>query len=313
MATVIPPRDFLHALACPCAGRGGLAVADGKVRCVSCGREFTTDNNGVLSLVDSSLLDAAARQERLAAAFMAPPADIDTGGPSGKRVLWKDYYTRNRKETIRRLSDSLGRTGRNHAVFLGAGSGREIEYLLRFRKIETVLCSDLSPEPLRLIPARLAAYEVRVGLFTSDLLRRPVLNRDIPVVFVNVLHHTADMHNVIETYLGGRYKNILLIEPTDNVLIRLLARLHLARRREYSGITPGRLEIPTLRRLCKKHGYCLSIKTRWSFPQDYFQKIFRGASWPLGCFFFLLDALSLATGVIHFGNMSVAHLKKNET
>jgi hypothetical protein len=312
MSSLLPPSAFLSLLRCPCPGRGELSFAGNSVRCGHCGKEYSV-TNGVLDLAPVQDLDARAIRERETSFSPVPEKQFEMAAKLEKNLLWKDYYTRNRRKTIQYLSGYLTSVNNDRVFFLGAGTGREIGYLESFMKLDTVLCSDLSPAALSMIPVRLAEYDCKIGLFTSDITRCPIATRDMPVVFVNVLHHTPDMHEVLETYLGNHYKNIMLIEPTNNVLIRFLAKVGLARRLEYSGITPGRLEILKLRRLCKKHGYSLSIKTRWSFPQDYYQKVFRGAEWFLGFFFLLIDSLSLVTGVVKFGNISIAHLKKIET
>ena len=178
-----------------------------------------------------------------------------------KATLWRNYYSRNRMKTIQHLARFMGRIDCRRVFFLGVGTGREIEYLLSFRELHAVYCSDLSYTALRMVPARLAGLGLEVGLFTSDLQHCPVVSSDVPVVVVNALHHTQDMHASLDGLLGKHFDNLFLIEPTGNFFIRFLSRLGLAQRREYSGVIPGRLDLARLKAMCRRHGYRLTLRT----------------------------------------------------
>lgn len=103
------------------------------------------------------------------------------------------------------------------------------------------------------------------------------------------------------------YKNIFLVEPVTNLIMTWLTAMNLARRDEYPGVSPGRIEIPKLRNLCSHYGYSLSYKTIWHIPEDYLYKlpiIFRSMI-PALC-----DALSVLTRNFSLGNFIVCHIAK---
>lgn len=127
---------------------------------------------------------------------------------------------------------------------------------------------------------------------------------------MNALHHTQDMHAALGKLLEHGHCNVFLVEPTNNFLIRLLARWKLSQRVEYSGVKPGRLEVRELRRCCQEYQYDLTLTTLWTFPQDYFQRIFGSSPLIQRLFIAGVTLFSSVTNRIHFGNVTVAHLKK---
>lgn len=310
MSSILPPHAYLHSLRCPCNGM--LAIDGDKALCQTCHRELKISPEGILQFVIASELDAPTAQELVGHTFNLSQPQIESMVLAERNSLWKNYYSRNRMKTMQHLSGYLDRVNCKQVFFLGVGTGREIEYLLSFRKLDTVFCSDLSCTSLHMIPTRLAAYDLKVGLFTSDLQRCPVECRDTPVVIVNALHHTQDMHAVIESLLARQYDNLFLVEPTDNFLIRFLARYGIAQRREYSGVIPGRLELPRLKEICRKHHYQLNLRTHWEFPRDYYKKIFGNSKHFQKVFFPLLNGFSMLTNLAKFGNFSIVHLRKLE-
>lgn len=306
----LPPQAWLANLRCPNACRGELIATETKACCPSCRREFAINGDGILELVRESELDEQTARELRGHDFNLTPQQVAQWVLKEKAVLWRSYYSRNRMKTMQHLAAFLDRADCRQVFFLGAGTGREIEYLLSFRKLHTVFCSDLSYSALRIIPARLREYGLEVGLFTSDLQHCPVASREIPVVVVNALHHTSDMHETLEALLDKQFENLFIVEPTDNFLVRMLSRLGWARRKEYSGVMPGRLELPRIKAMCKRHGYQLRLRTEWEFPRDYYRRFFGNSRWMQRWFFLLLNGFSRVTSVVQFGNFSVVHMSR---
>jgi hypothetical protein len=307
---VLPPQAYLGYLSCPHDCRGELVVTEMTARCRTCHREFAIGGDGILESVRESELDEETARELRGHEFSLTPLQVEQLVRKERAMLWRSYYSRNRMRMMQYLAEFLESADCRQVFFLGAGTGREIEYLLSFRKLHTVFCFDLSHTALRIIPARLKEYDLGVGLFTADLQCCPVVSRDMPVVVVNALHHTRDMHTTLEHLLDRQYENLFIVEPTDNFLIRTLARLGWARWREYSGVIPGRLELPHLKAMCGRHGYQLRSRTGWEFPRDYYRRLFGHSRWAQQWFFRLLDVFSSVTSVAGFGNFSVVHLSK---
>jgi hypothetical protein len=262
--------------------------------------------DGMIHLVDEESLDAETRRERAGNTFTKARRDIYASLMVERTTLWKNYYTRSRRRTMETLARYLG--PRREMLFLGAGRGRELEYLLELMELETVYCSDLSASPLGVLRARLEPYPLKVGLFTSDLQQCPVVATDVPVVVVNALHHTRDLHGVLESFLRRRFQDVFFVEPMDNLLLSTLARFGLAQRVEYSGVKPGRLHLRRLRVQCAQHGYDVRVATSWSLPRDYFEKAVSRSPSIENLFFGLVDSFSAMTSPFGFGNMAVVHL-----
>lgn len=310
MSSLLSPPEYLRFLGCPRCGHKPLAAMGPDAFCPVCKQVYSASVDGVLEFVVDSELDAATAQELAGHTFNFTPQQTESFMRQEKALLWRNYYSRNRMGSIRRLARFLDRVDCRQVFFLGVGTGREIEYLLSFRDLHTVYCSDLSYTALRMVPARLAGRGLEIGLFTSDLQHCPVVSSEVPVVIVNALHHTQDMHTSLDGLLGKRFDDLFLIEPTDNFLIRFLARLGLAQRREYSGVIPGRLDLPRLKAMCQRHGYRLTLKTRWEFPRDYYKKLFGMSQGLQRLFFPMLNGFSSLTNLIQFGNFSIVHLAR---
>jgi hypothetical protein len=310
MAHILHPRDYIQFLCCPCSESSALTLEGDAAACSRCHRQFPIRENSFLELVDMGLLDAETARELRGNTYLAAPAQIAAYVAAEQSSGWTSYYAQSRKQSIQVLAEYLKKANASTLFSLGSGTGREIFYLQQFMDFDTVYCSDLSSTALQIVPQRLAPFAIKVGLFTADLARVPIRSKDIPILIVNALHHTQDMHTALKALLEYGYRDIFLVEPTNNFLIRALARWKLSQRVEYSGVKPGRLEIRALRGFCREFRYDLSLTTLWTFPQDYFERVF-GSS-PLVQRFFIagLMVVSIATNRFQFGNVTVAHLKK---
>ena len=306
----LPLSDWLGELHCPQHKTTALELVKGQAVCKDCASAFSTLQNDIIDLVAEELLDEDARRELEEHSYEMTAAQIASWVLSERANLWKNYYTLDRQPGIKKLAKYLGPKPKDQLYFLGAGTGREIEYLLQYVSFDRIICSDIAAPGLSVIPIRLASYRIKLGLFTSDLNHCPVTDRSASVVVVNALHHTGDMHQVLATMLEYGYAQICLVEPTDNFLIRLLEKAGLARRVEYSGVKPGRLNIGRLRKLCVENGYELEITTMWSFPQDYYKKAGIKSDRVMRGFLGLVRLFSVITSVFNFGNSAVVCMTK---
>ena len=135
----------------------------------------------------------------------------------------------------------------------------------------------------------------------------------MPIVVVNALHHTGDMHEAIRGLLHYGYQNIFIIEPAGNWLISFFERRGLARRVEYSGVRPGRLDISRLRLMCASYGYQLNLQTMWSFPQDYFMRTGVESMMITRAFIGIVRTFSIITAPFEFGNSVIAHMQLDKS
>jgi hypothetical protein len=310
MLHILHPRDYLHLLHCPCSASAALSLQGDSAICSRCHRRFPIRERCILDLVDVATLDAETARELKGNTHRATPEQLAAWVAAEQSSGWTGYYAHSRKHSMELLARRLRDAGIDTLFSLGSGTGREIFYLQQFMHLKRVYCSDLSATALEVIPRRLAPFEIEVGLFAADLVQAPIAVKDIPILVVNALHHTRDMHATLTVLLQKGYCDIFLVEPASNFLIRTLARLGLAQRVEYSGVKPGRLEIPRLRAFCREHGYRVSLATLWMFPQDYFERIFGASPRVQQVLIGGLTVFSRAANWIHFGNTTVAHLRR---
>ena len=236
MAQILHPSDYIHLLQCSCSESASLVVEDDAVVCSQCHRRSPIREDRVLELVDVQMLDAETVRELRGNTYRATPAQITGYVTAEQNSRWSSYYAHSRKHSIQVLARYLKDEKVKSLYSLGSGTGREIFYLQQFMDFHTIYCSDLSSTALQMVPYRLEPFDIRVGLFTADLAQVPIKSKDIPVLIVNALHHTQDMHAALKRLLAHDHHHLFLVEPTNNWLIRLLARWKLSQRIEYSGV-----------------------------------------------------------------------------
>ncbi len=317
MATVLKPNDYVHLLRCPCPAEGSLTIASGNTEasCDLCGKRFSISKDAILEYVDPTTLDFETARELKGNTYELSDDQIQQTYCKNDGDIWSDsiYYSSSHKRIISCLLRYLGTIDCNTIFILGAGRGRDILYLLQFREYDTIFASDISYTALRIIPFRLKDYQLKVGLFTHNLEDEcPIGSRDIPILIHEVLHHTQDMHAAIGKLLSKGYQDIVFVEPTNNFVIEYLEKLNLARRVEYSGVKPGRLELKLLREMCRHYGYKTSISTMWVFPQDYLRRLIKGSGVCERIFTWMIIAISVLTNPLNWGNISMVHLHKNK-
>ena len=310
MSISLHPSEFLALLHCPCSPDGILVTEEAGVRCTQCGLRYPVTAEGILELVAIDRLDAETARELRGNTFAFAPGEIAAAVEKERQAMWRSYYSRSRKPSMAQTARLLQDMPHEEVFLLGSGRGRDIEYLLTFLPLHTVYASDLSLSALQVTPHRLHPYALRLGLFTADLQACPVRVQHMPVVVVNALHHTADMHTALEGLLRHGYRYIVLNEPANNWLIRRLARRGMAQRVEYSGVKPGRLELATVRALAQRYGYHMHTTTLWIVPGDYYRKLWGSSTVLQPLFLAAIRALSRLTNLIKFGNQAVVRLEK---
>lgn len=281
--------------------------------CKKCRGKVCVQNN-VIQFVTNDVLDPEKKRELQGNTFDLTQENIDYRVRKEHRSRYYSHFSNLRLgiliEDLRRINRWLDF---ENLVFLGCGYGYEIAQLLkRGLKVKRIFASDLSLSNVSLISRILSQYDVDLVLFTSDLDHCPVQEKTYPIVIFEALHHTPDMHLTIERLLSFGYERLFFAEPTNNKIIRWLAKRGLAQRVEYSGLKPGRLEIAKVRRLCDRYNYALTVHTTWDFPEDYFRKVVKKSGITENIFVHSIDVLSYLTNAIHCGNMSNCYLRRKK-
>jgi hypothetical protein len=307
MAKTLHPQQFLHILHCPCSAEASLSWNGSDVVCQRCARLFPVRHD-ILDLVDEPSLDSETRRELRGNTVSLDDQSIEYNASKDERS--GQYYTYLSEKKMACLLRYLDRISCSALISLGSGTGYEIKCLSKRLPLETVYASDLSFTILYVARYTLQDVDIDFGRFTSDLQHCPVKSSDIPILIYEALHHTNDLHATLEDLLKARHSNLFLVEPTENVFIRWLARWGLAQRVEYSGLKPTRLRLGTLRSLCRRYGYRARITTQWVIPDDYFRLMCRNSRVLEQTVLFLVELLSGVGNVVKFGNVAIVRLEK---
>jgi uncharacterized protein YbaR (Trm112 family) len=305
------PGEYVGLLSCPqCGGELSARAEERDVTCGTCGRRFPVTDGGILELVDPEELDAETRRELEGNTYGDPRGKDLASVLYENEIIWDSYYWANRRLSIERFVDYLSEVDCDRLFLLASGTGRDVLFLQRYLPLKKVYCSDLSLSALQLLRERLDGPGLEVGLFTSNLDECPVRALEVPLLVVGALHHTRDMHAALQRLLAKGHRHLFIVEPASNAFMRFLAERGMARRVEYSGVKPGRLELPRVRELARRYGYRLKVTTLWNFPVDYYRRLFPGWRWMRAGFFALLRGFSGISNAVKLGNRAVIHLER---
>ena len=109
-----------------------------------------------------------------------------------------------------------------------------------------------------------------------------------------------------------KYFDILFVEPCTNFFIRILAKLGIAQRVEYSGVIPDFVDLEGVRKLAKKYRYEVNINTLWDIPEEYIRTICKQKSKMESVLLTLIDIASSFGNLIKFGSFAIVHLQFNK-
>lgn len=306
----IKSSEFPHYFTCPfCPHKGGstLKVITNGVRCKTCQREYKIRNH-ILEFVKDEELDKETRRELKGNKISLSKENIEH---YAKKDEWSDYYNHFVDLKFNYLLGFMKSVPAKGIISLGSGPGFELKQLLKRKHLQTVFSSDLAYSTTRVVPQALKDFDVRLSLFTSDINHTPVIpNDEYPLLIYEALHHTGDIHQAIEKLMQKKFKNIFFVEPATNFVIRILARFNLAQRIEYSGVKPDFLNIPTLRKLAKKHKYNLRIKTLWDIPEEFARVICKKGSLTEKLLLGTIDLISKISDKFQFGSFAVVSLER---
>lgn len=295
----------------------GLVVRDNGASCGACDLSYPM-SDGVLETLHVDDLDPEKARELEGNTLSLDPENIE-------RYLNKENwnvlvgYWGHRK--MRLALRAMGTHPREEITFLGTGTAFEVAPLLDAGlRAKRINLSDLSITTLHIAQRRMDRLTLtpkpEFFYFTSDLDAVPLRDRESEIVIYECLHHTADLHAALERMLDFGYREIHLVEPTTNWVIRRLAHRGLAQRVEYSGVNPDRLDLRLLRGQAKRSGYDVRIRTIWQFPDDYAAAVGKRLRLPTGwaerLSIAVCEVLTVLGRPFRFGNFSVCTLRRRD-
>ena len=296
--------ELAAALVCPTCRGGALHVSGDRVDCETCKQSYRHES-GVLSFLVNDQLSDTNRNEIKGNTF-----SDDFIEKLHKKDEWSPMHT-HQMEWVIELVEKMLPDGPD-LFTLGAGTGFDLRLLLRRRSFERVFASDIAPAATFQIASALAEYPGRLGLFASEFTRCPVARRpgSLGLVF-QALHHAHDAHAALATLLDHNFDDLVIVEPTTNPPLALLAKFDLVQRVEYTGTRPDWLSLPRVEKLASERGYRMAARTWWEIPP------YVGRPWlnerPLAwrSVYRVFDSVSRVTNLLKFGSMAVVHFTRS--
>lgn len=229
--------DCREMLVCPSCHARLTDCAQG-LRCTACNLTYTVIES-IPRMVDESWLAEATSQEMAA-------QDEHFAGLPDKAVFKPDYHSCYRRRRMRQRLEHLlaqldcGIADRPSVHVACCGTGYEVEALLGAGW--QVSASDLSVQALYGLSKRSAIRGYRVPYLQADVRHLPFAADSFDVaIAVEGLHHTPDPLGGFAELVRIARHQVAVIEPYTTGAFKLLARLGLAHRPEYSRRQPCRL------------------------------------------------------------------------
>lgn len=309
---VLPTSDCLADFVCPACRSAALRERDDAVVCESCGRSFPS-RRGVVDYVIAGELDATGAREHVANAIDLHSAQ------AVRRKLRKAKRTN--PMLLAQMRRSIGAVDRLMAgygpdrtlVSLGSGFGFELPLLLERRRFARVLSSDIAWSSTALVPEVTERVDGDLVLFAADFDHVPLARREdrIGLVFL-ALHHAEDPHRSLAVLLEHNFDHLVLVEPLNNWLVDVLARLGLARRIEYSGTRPQWLDARRMRAIARAQGFEMRMETWWEIPRNVLPRRMRKSEVAWRPLFVAVEGVSWVLGRFGFGSMAAVGFRRQE-
>lgn len=304
-------QEMLEDLSCCSCYKSSLSLGVNlaeELACGSCRRRYPCEGSIPNFLLDERL-DDTNRNE--IAGNQIDHSDQTSVSHLASKDEWDPAYTRTLMYAINVVADFIKNYSEETVLIsLGSGTGFELKKLCELRSFRRVYSSDISMTATQVVPMTLSTLEGKIGLFVAEFSHAPVIKREgvLGLVF-QALHHTTDAHVSLRSLLENTFLDLVIVEPTTNWFIEILAYVGIAKREEYSGLKPSWLNLSAVRAIAEQCGYRIRIRTWWEFPPQlrslfdrtptlsrFVQTAVEGFSWITSCF--------------NFGSMSAIHFTK---
>jgi SAM-dependent methyltransferase len=162
-----------------------------------------------------------------------------------------------------RAADLLGRPLRGTSMLvICCGSGMDAEYAARSGA--SVVAMDISSGCLSRARVRAHRYGVRYALVKGDAENLPFRDGSFDYTFVHDgLHHLSEPEQAISEMARVARRGIMITEPADANLTKLLIRLRLMKPYEDAGNYVIRFQPRQLESLCRSLGFNRFASTRY--------------------------------------------------
>jgi len=299
--------EFLTCPKCFITPKSSLYYKNGDFYCKGCKQKYPVRGK-IIELINPDVLSEQVKRELLGNDITPTKKNIEH---YSKKDRWSRYYNHFVNQKINYLLKMMKRTNFKGIISLGSGSGFEIKEILKKKRFPLVISSDLAYSATRIVPHTLKGFDLTVCLFTSDLNFTPVIpNEFYPILIYEALHHTKNSIKTLGKMMQKGYQNIFFVEPCTNFLVKIMVKLGLAQRAEYSGVIPDFVDLSKVKNLASKHKYSVSINTIWEIPEDYFRIICKKKSILQQILLCFIDIISRVGNLFQFGSFAIVSLKR---
>ena len=303
---ILFPPEMLSDLACGSCREKPLSFIDTdavkSICCNNCGRIFPCYDNQIDFLVQD-FLDQTNLQEIEGNKYDFENLDIVEQMANKDKL--GSVYSHSLMFAMNIVKKFLVNYSPDTTLYcLGSGTGFEIKALYTHEQFKRIYASDISSSALKVAMKVLEPFSGELGLIVSEFGHTPIQkgSDSLGLVF-QALHHTADIHQAIDCLLKNNFTNLIIVEPTTNWLVEILAYFGLAKKIEYSGLRPSWMDLAKVEKIAISNKYNMQVCTWWEFPSN----LIRFFEWnktleKITCQ--LLDFISRITGHFKFGSMS---------
>lgn len=313
------PLDFLSYFICPkCrSDKLDIEVESGcvnAVACKECATVFPVKEGNIVDFVLYDSLSELNNNEIKAMTFdLNKPGTVDylTSKEDWNPMQTHFHFTAGLRFANQMLSEIV-RDG-DVLVSLGTGTGFELKYLPTER-FSAVLASDIAASLCQVMPVTLKDKSGSLLTFASNFDQCPVKKQDSVVgVIYEALHHSGDIHASLRKLLEQNFDRLVIVEPTTNWLIPILAKYGLALNVEYSGLQPEWLDLKISAGIARELGYSFKVATYWPIPKSLTPKFIRNSTSLRGLVLKSADLISLLTRPFRFGAKSAVQFVKTNS
>lgn len=303
---LLSPTEMLSDLSCSACREPTLSCRDHDgvktVVCNKCGRPFSC-HGSIIDFLLQDCLDQTNRNELKGNEFDVE--DPEVAAHMSNKDKWNLVYTHSLMHAINTVCNLIANYSSCITLYcLGSGTGFEIKALCFRRQFKRIYSSDISGSALAVARQILEPFEGELGLFVSEFSHTPVKKKpgNLGLVF-QALHHTTDIHQSIECLLKHNFTDLVIVEPTTNWLVEILAYFGLAKRREYSGLQPSWMDLGLVQKIAAQYKYSTQIHTWWEVPPG-LARFFNRNRLMVRIACHAIDLISTVTGYFKFGSMS---------
>jgi SAM-dependent methyltransferase len=173
----------------------------------------------------------------------------------------------------------VGTTPSGLWLSLCCGRGMDAEFL--GRQGHTVVGVDISPTSVRIASARLKRRQLHGTFYCADAERLPFVDQAFDGALVyDGLHHLPNPYVAAAEMARVARRYVVIIEPNDSPVVRLLQGLHVSKTVEESGNIKTLFSSTKLKALFQSKGFETSVgfsfHKKWHFPSPW-MKHFEGA------------------------------------